>query len=160
MFSILSTGVAIAAVVASFWSPLWGWGIALAAEAIILVTLFGVKQQRWNHIPELSALGNEMLNKFGHFYTMPFAARDFCNSAAAFNVASIFLGAIDGFKGAWWGVALAVVNLGVMAFTARAFNPTVFITDPRKRMAHDEVIAFVLESQRRMRKQGHQTAAP
>lgn len=158
MFSILFIIAALAAIVVSFWSPTWGWGIALAAEAIILVTLFSVKQHRWKHIPELSAIGNEMLQKYGHFYTMPFAARDFSSSASAFQLASFLLGAIDGFKGAWWGVVLAVVNLGVMAYAARAFNPTVFITNPLERMAHDEVIAFVVEDQRRMRKQRRQAA--
>jgi len=88
-------------------------------------------------------MGNQMLQKYGHFYTMPFAAREFSGSSSAFQLASFILGAIDGFKGEWWGVGLALVNVGVMAYAARAFNPTVLITDPLERLAHDEVIAFI-----------------
>jgi hypothetical protein len=149
MFSILFILVGLLAIIVSFWSPLWSWLILCVAEAVILFTFMGVKSQKWKHIPELSAPANQMLQKYGHFYTMPFAARDFSSSASAYQLASIVLGIICGFKGAWWGVAVAVVNMGLMAYVSRAFNPTVFITDPFERLAHEEVISYVMSRQGR-----------
>jgi len=149
MFSILFIFVGLVAIIVSFWSPIWAWVILGIAEVVILFTLMGVKSQKWKYIPDLSEPANAMLQKYGHFYTMPFAARDFSSSASAYQLASIALGIVCGFKGMWWGVAVAVGNMMLMAFVARAFNPTVFITDPLEQLAHEEVISYVMSRQGR-----------
>jgi len=62
--------ICLAAVITEFFSVLWGWVILAIPSTILLLTLFGVKQKKWQYIPELSETANQMLQKFGHFYAM------------------------------------------------------------------------------------------
>ena len=62
--------------------------------------------------------------------------------------AGVFIAVIGAFKGFWWGFAIAVANWIVMGFLSRAFNPANFIADPLERLAHEEVISFIVAKQK------------
>lgn len=128
MTQILVILICLAAVIIEFFSVLWGWLILGLPSAFLLITLFGVKQKKWQHIPELSDTANQMLQKFGHYYAMPLAGRDFsaCASTLMFGGAAIVI--IGSFKGFWWGIGIGVVNWLLMGVVLRAFNPTNFFS--------------------------------
>lgn len=148
MAQFIAIILSLVAIVTAFFSVLWAWVVLAVPIALLLMTFMGLKQKRWKHIPELSEPANAMLQKFGHYYTMPFAGRDFCASCSTLMFASIVIAVIGAFKGFLWGLAIAVANWVVMGFLSRAFNPTNFIADPLERLAHDEVISFIVAKQK------------
>jgi len=148
MTQILIIIICLVAVITEFFSVLWGWVILALPAFFLLITLIGVKQKKWAHIPELSNYANRMLQKFGHYYSMPFAARDFSASASTVMLAGVVVAIIGIFKGFWWGIGIAVVNWFLMAYTSRAFNPSNFLVDDRERKAHDEIISYIMEKQK------------
>jgi hypothetical protein len=140
--------ICLAAVITEIFSVLWGWVILAIPSSLLLLTLFGVKQKKWQYIPELSETANQMLQKFGHFYAMPFAGRDFSASASTLMFAGAAIGIISAFKGFWWGIAIGILNWLLMSFVSRAFNPTNFLVDPLEQMGHEEIIEWIKERQK------------
>jgi hypothetical protein len=129
--------------VAAFFSPIWRWIVLGLPILFLLTTLWGLKQKRWNYVPELSPKANEMLQKFGHFYCMPFAGRDFSASASTVMWAGVILAIICLFHRFWWGIAIGLASWFIMGPVARAFDPTLFLVDDSERFAHDEIISFI-----------------
>jgi hypothetical protein len=148
MTQMLVILICLVALITEFFSVLWGWVVLALPAVFLLVTLLGVKQKKWEFIPELSIDANLMLQKFGHYYAMPFAGRDFSASASTVMFTGVAIAIIGIFKGFWWGIIIAVVNWILMAFIARAFNPSNFLVDDRERMAHDEIISYIMEKQK------------
>ncbi len=148
MTQLLVILICLAAVITEFFSVLWGWVILAIPSTLLLVTLFGVKQKKWQYIPELSETANQMLQKFGHFYAMPFAGRDFSASASTLMFSGAAIGIISAFKGFWWGIGIGALNWFLMGFVSRAFNPTNFLVDPLEQMGHEEIIEWITERQR------------
>lgn len=148
MAQFIAIILSLVAIVTAFFSVLWTWVVLAVPIALLLITFMGLKQKRWKHIPELSEPANAMLQKFGHYYTMPFAGRDFSASCSTLMFAGVVIAVIGAFKGFWWGLAIAVANWVVMGFLSRAFNPTNFIADPLERLAHEEVISFIVAKQK------------
>jgi len=148
MIQIIIIVICLAAVITEFFSVLWGWLILGVPSVFLLVTLVGVKQKKWKHIPELSEMANQMLQKFGHYYAMPFAGSDFSASASTLMFAGVAVAIIGAFKGFWWGIGIGVVNWLLMSFVSRAFNPMNFLVDPLERMAHEEIISYITGRQK------------
>lgn len=148
MVQIIVILFCLAAVITELFSVLWGWVVLALPAMFLLVTLLSVKQKKWAHIPELSYNANRMLQKFGHYYAMPFAGRDFSASASTLMFAGVAVAIIGIFKGFWWGIGIAVINWYLMAHVARAFNPTNFLGNDRERMAHDEIISYIMKRQK------------
>jgi len=148
MIQMLVILICLAAVIVEFFSVLWGWLILAVPSAYVLLTLFGVKQKKWQYILELSVSANQMLQKFGHYYAMPFAGRDFSASASTLMFAGAAIAIIGVFKGFWWGIGIGVINWFLMGFISRAFNPTNFLVDPLEQMGHEEIIAWITEKQK------------
>ena len=148
MTQMLVILICLAAVITEFFSVLWGWVILAVPTAFLLFTLFGVKQKKWQYIPELSETANQMLQKFGHYYAMPFAGRDFSASASTVMFAGAAVAIIGAFKGFWWGIGIGVINYILMGFVSRAFNPTNFLADPLEQMGHEEIIAWITKRQK------------
>ena len=140
--------ICVAAVITEFFSVLWGWVILAVPSAFLLLTLFGVKQKKWQYFPELSETANQMLQKFGHYYAMPFAGRDFSASASTLMFAGAAIAIIGAFKGFWWGIGIGVINWVLMGFVSRAFNPSNFLGDPLEQMSHEEIISWITEKQK------------
>ena len=147
MIQLLVILFCLAALVVEFFSVLWGWVILAVPAAFLLITFLGVRQKRWEHIPELSDDANRMLQKFGHYYAMPFAGTDFSASASTVQFAGAVIGLIGVFKGFWWGIAIVAINWFLMVFLSRAFNPSNFLVDPIEYFAHDEIISYITERQ-------------
>jgi len=122
---------------------LWGWIILGFPIVFLLVVLISVKVKRWRYIPELSDRANKLLQKYGHYYTMPFAGRDFSASASTLMFAGVFVSIIGALKGFWWGFLIAAMNWFVMGIVAKMFNPTVFLVDPLDKAAHEEIITYI-----------------
>lgn len=147
MGQLIAIALSLVAIVTAFFSVLWSWVVIAVPIAILLVTLISLKQKRWKHISELSEPANAMLQKYGHYYTMPFAGRDFSAAASTLMFAGVVVAVIGAFKGFWWGFAIAVVNWLVMGLVSKAFNPSNFIADPMERLAHEEIISFIMAKQ-------------
>lgn len=148
MIQILVVLVCVIALIVEFFSVLWGWIILALPAAFIIITLFGVKQKRWQYIPELSETANQMLQKFGHYYANPFAGRDFSASASTIMFAGVAIAIIGVFKGSWWGIGIGIINWFLMGFVSRAFNQTNFLVDPLEQTAHEEIIEWITEKQK------------
>lgn len=140
--------VCLAGIITEFYSIMWGWLVLGAPSAYLLITLFGVKAKKWQRIPELSEPANQMLQKFGHYYAMPFAGSDFSASASTLMVASAVVAIIGAFRGFWWGIGIGIVNWFLMGYVSRAFNPTHFLLDQSEQIAHEEIIAYITERQK------------
>jgi hypothetical protein len=148
MIQMLVVVICLAAVITAFFSVLWGWLILGLPSVFLLITLFAVKQKKWQHIPELSETANQMLQKFGHYYAMPFAGRDFSASASTLMFAGAAVAIIGAFKGFWWGIGIGVANWFLMGFVSRTFNPSNFLVDPLEQMGHEEIISYITERQK------------
>ena len=142
---IIAILVSIISFVWAFFNPAWAWAPLFAAALVLLAILLGIKQTKWKHIDELSGPANEMLQKFGHYYEMPVASRDFSSACSTIQFGAVGVGIVGTFSGFWWGLGLAVLFWFVLGPAAMAFNPTNFIRgQPMLRLAHDEVIEWVL----------------
>jgi hypothetical protein len=148
MIQIITILIGIGAIITAFFSKIGGWIVLALPVTIIILTYLGLKQKKWKHVPELSQTANEMLQKFGHYYAMPFAGRDFSASCSTLGFIGIGVAIIGLFKGFWWGIAIAIVNWIVMGFMARSFNPSNFFIDLTENVAHDQIIEYVLRKQK------------
>jgi hypothetical protein len=148
MIQIVIIIFSLVSIVVSFFSPLWGWIILALPFLFSIITLLSLKQKKWSYVPELSPKANEMIRKFGHFYNMPFAGRDFSASASTLMLAGVILAVTGLFHKFWWGIAIGAVNYFVMAFVSRAFNPSIFLVDDEERFAHEEIISFIQQKQK------------
>ena len=137
--------VCLVAVIVEFFSLLWGWVILFFPAVFLLLTLFTVKRKKWQYIPELSDAANKLLQKYGHYYAMPFAGIDFSASAVTIIRAGIIVAIIGIFKGFWWGIVICIIYWICMGFFSKAFNPTSFLHDPSEKMAHEEIFNWIDE---------------
>lgn len=145
MFQLLAITLSLGSIGWAFFSPLWAWSPLVTSAALLLFTFFGVKQKKWRYVEELSPSANEMLQKFGHYYSMPFAGRDFSGAASTIQFAAVAVGIIGAFKGFYWGLGVAVAFWFVLGPVAMAFNPTNFIRGSHLETAHEEVLAWVMQ---------------
>jgi len=144
---LLATVFMLAAFITGFFSPLWGWVILAVPEVWLVLTILSLKRQKLGPVAELSPAANDLVRRFGHFYSRPFAGRD--HSAAC--SALMFGGALVGLAGLvdshWWGLGVAAANWFGMGPLAREFNPTLFFTEPEEVAAHEEIVAFLQRPQ-------------
>ena len=148
MIQMIIILICFASVITEFFSVLWGWLILAVPSVFLLIGLFAVKQKKWQQIPELSETANQMLQKFGHYYAMPFAGRDFSASASTVMFAGAVVAIIGAFKGFWWGIGIGVINWFLMGFVSRSFNPTNFLVGHLEQMGHEEIISYITERQK------------
>lgn len=154
MAQIVAIILGLASIGWSFYSPLWAWGPLFAGAAFLLLTLFGLKQKKWRYIDELSPAANEMLQRFGGYYSLPFAGRDFSAASSTLQFVAVAVGVIGAFKGFWWGLGGAAVFWFGLGPVAMAFNPSNFIRGTQFQPAHEEVIEWVMQKSRRDRESG------
>jgi len=134
-----------------FFSVLWGWLILGLPSAFLLITLFGVKQKKWKHILELSDTANQMLQKYGYYYAMPFAGREFSACAGTVMLGGAAIAIIGAFRGFLWGIGIGVINWFLMDIVSKAFNPTNFLDGHLAQMGHEEIIEYITERQKSKR---------
>ena len=146
MFQVLTILIAVgAAALALLVHPIWGWlAIGIVDLFIVLTSWSAMGRHRVKHVEELSPAANAMLQRYGHYFSMPFASRDFSASAASSQFAGVVLGIISSISGFWWGLAFAGANWFLMGGVAVGLSPAALIArDPAVRTAHDEVVAFL-----------------
>jgi len=124
---IIAILISIVYFVWAFFNPVWAWAPLFVAALILLAILLGIKQKKWKHIDELSEPANEMLQKFCHYYAMPFAGRDFSGACSTIQFGAVGVGIVGEFSGFWWGLGLSVLLGFVLGPAAMAFNFTNFI---------------------------------
>lgn len=150
MTQILAILISLGASIWSFFQPVWAWVPLSLAALILIVVLMSLKLKKWRYVEELSPSANEMLQKFGPFYSMPFAGRDFSGACSTVQFGAVAVGIVGAFNGFWWGVGIALLFWFVLGPTAMAFNPTNFIQkQPGLLAAHEEVIEWITSKQRR-----------
>ncbi len=146
MFQMITIIIAVVSVILSFvLHPIWGWIPIAIVDLIIGIQLWAAKQKyRFNYIHDLSSEANELLQRYGHYFAMPFASRDFSASAATSQFAGIAIAIIDVFNTLWWGIALAAGNWFLMGFVAVSFSPVSLLEkSPALQMAHDEIVEYI-----------------
>ncbi len=138
----------IASIVVCFFSRMWSW-IILALPFIYLLTQALVVRiaYRWKHIPELSPEANRLFQRYGHFYLMPFAGRDFSSASSAVCIAGLIISIVGLFFHFWWGILLGVITLAVCGRLARYYNPSMFMESlsNSEKQAHEEIVSFLSE---------------
>ena len=143
MIKTLAIIISLVSIGWAFFSPIWAWSPLMAVGILLLVQLFGIKLKKWPYVEELSPSANEMLQKHGPYYSMPFAGRDFSAAASVIQGAAIAVGAIGAFKGFYWGIGGAIVFWFVFGPVAMAYDPTNFIRGTHLEAPHDEVVAWI-----------------
>ena len=150
MTQMVAIFVSVGAFIWSFFQPIWAWLPLIAAAMGLLSVLAGVRLKKWRYVEELSPSANEVLQKFGHFYSMPFAGRDFSGACSTIQFGAVGVGIVGAFGGFWWGIGIAVSFWFVLGPAAMAFNPTNFIQNqPDILAAHEEIIEWVASKTRR-----------
>ena len=143
MLQMISIIIGLGSIIWSFFSPKWAWLPIAVLISIIVITFFSVKLRKWKYIDELSSDANKLLQNYGHYYSMPFAARDFSSSSSTIQFIGIAMAISNAVKGFYWGIAIAVLIWLIMGPIAMGFNPTSFIKDESFRSAHEEIIEWI-----------------
>jgi hypothetical protein len=136
----------LASIIVCFFSRMWGWIILavpfvyLLSQALIVKFIY-----RWKHIPELSTEANRLIQKYGHYYAMPFAGRDFSSASSAVGITGMIISIIGLFFHFWWGIALGLTSLGIGNYLGRFYNPSMFLEllSESEKQAHDEIMSFL-----------------
>ena len=143
MISIFFILLSLVAIITAFSSPQTAWIILGAAAIGLLLILLGAKNRKIPHVPELSGTANEMMQKFGHYYSMPVAGAAFSGAASGVLLAGAIVAIIGFFSSYWIGFLFMAVNWICMGLISRAFNPTQFLVDVGEQQAHDEIIEWI-----------------
>ncbi|NNM81882.1 MAG: hypothetical protein HKL98_04655 [Burkholderiales bacterium] len=142
--SILIGAISLGAI---YFSKLWCWMTLILCALLLLIPLSGLKARKKDlRSRKLSEAANVMLEKYGHYYSMPLAARDFGRAAMALHASGTIAAIIDLFTGYWTGVVIGVVYFIAMGMLAHAFDPNIFSHDPQEKAVHDEIRAFLEKS--------------
>jgi len=125
--------------------PIWGWALIGTVDLIICIQLWAAKQKyRFNYISDLSSEANELLQRYGHYFAMPFASKDLSAGAATSQFAGIVLAIVGLYKSFWWGIALAVVNWFLMGFISVSLSPiSLLVKSPSLKIVHDEIVEYI-----------------
>ena len=146
MFQMLTIIIAVVSIILIFIThPAWAWLPIGLVDVFICIQLWAVKQKyRFNHIPDLSSEANNLLQRYGHYFAMPFASKDFSASAATSQFAGILIAIISVFKSFWLAIIFAAINWFVMGYIAVSLSPVALLAKhPYLQYAYDEVVEFI-----------------
>ncbi len=141
MFQILTAVIAISVCVLSIWAPRSAWIAFGVVDTFFLFQLVAVRKlYRIGHLVSVSAEAKPLAEKYGHYFMLPFAARDYSASSATLQFAGVALAAFTWFTGFKWGVLCALVNWLLMGYVAHSFSPVAVLAKyPELRSAHDDI---------------------
>ncbi len=147
MFLAISLFVGIIAIGAIFFSKLWSWATLILCALLLLMPLSGLKARKADlRSKKLSEAANAMLERYGHYYSMPHAAKDFGRAATVLHLCGTIATVIDIFLGYWTGVGIGVIYFVALGMLARAFDPNNFAYDQEERAIHKEISDFLEKS--------------
>jgi phosphoglycerol transferase MdoB-like AlkP superfamily enzyme len=147
MFQILTILIVVIAVILSFViHPEWAWLPIALIDLFICIQLLVLKQTyRFNYIYDLSSEANKLLKRYGNYFAMPFASKDFSASAATSQFAGIAIAIIGLLKGFWWAIALAVGNWILMGYVSVSLSPvSILAKSPFLAIVHDEIFEWII----------------
>jgi hypothetical protein len=78
---------------------------------------------RIDHLVSVSPEAKPLAEKYGHYFMLPFAARDYSASSGTLQFAGVALAAFTWFTGFKWGVLCALVDWLLMGYVAHSFSP-------------------------------------
>ena len=136
----------LASIIVCFFSRMWGWIILAVPFVYLLSQAFLVKFiYKWKHIPELSTEANRLFQKYGHYYAMPFAGRDFSSASSAVGLTGMIISIIGLFFQFWWGILLGLMSLWVGNRLGKFYNPSMFLEllSDSEIQAHEEIMSFL-----------------
>lgn len=147
MYQMLTVGVLLAACIAGYWFPRLAWSAVGLLDLFFLGQLFVVRSRyKLDHNLMLSEAANAFAAKYGHYFLMPFASRDFSASSATVQFGGLALAVVTWFAEFKLGALFAVANWLLMGYVATSFSPAAPLAKyPELRLAHDEVMEFVQE---------------
>lgn len=151
MLQLLTIVILIVLVILQFvFYPGIAWIILAALDIFIGVQFFLAKSKnRFKHISALSSEANALLKRYGHYFSMPLASKDFSASAAACQIGGVVLALIGIFKAFWWGLLFAACNYFIMYSVAVALSPiSLLAKNPILQIAHDEIVDFIYSAPR------------
>ena len=143
MISLSGILLSLVAIGVAFYSPIASWIILGVGGCLLLLILIGAKSKKYEYQDGLSPKANEMIQKFGHYYAMPFAGSAFSGAASALVMAGWVVVIVGAFQSFWIGFALMIVNQFFCGWLSRAFNPSKFLVDDTERLAHQEIIEWI-----------------
>lgn len=150
MIQIVTIFIAVVSLILSFIVyPLWAWIPIVLVDIVICIQMLAVKQKyRFNYIPGLSPEANDLLRRYGHYFAMPLASKDFSASSATIQFSGIAIAIIGLFRGFWWAIALAAGNWFLMGFVAVSLSPlSLLAKSPALQIVHDEVVEYITSQQ-------------
>ncbi len=146
MFQIVTLIIAlISAILPFIVYPAWAWIPIILVDLVISVQLWAVKNKyRFKSIADMSPEANALLQRYGHYFAMPFASKDFSASAATSQFAGIVIAIICLYKNFWWAIAFAIGNWFLMGFIATVLSPASLLAkSPALQIAHDEIVEHI-----------------
>lgn len=147
MFFAIAIAVGIIALGAAFFSKVWSWATLILFAMLLFIPLSGLKSRKKDlRSKKLSAAANAVLERYGHYYSMPHAAKDFGRAAVALHLFGTITAVVNLFQGYWSGVAIGVVYFVALGMLARAFDPNNFLYDQAEKAIHEEIAAFLEKS--------------
>jgi hypothetical protein len=138
----------LASIIVCFFSRMWSW-IILAIPFVYLISqAFLVKFiYKWKHIPELSNEANRLFQKYGHYYAMPFAGRDFSSASSAVGITGMVISIIGLFFQFWWGILPGLMSLWFGNRLGKFYNPSMFLEllSDTEKQAHEEIMSYLVK---------------
>jgi hypothetical protein len=144
MFFVISLVIGAVSLGAIYFSRTWSWATLILAAMLLLIPLSGLKSKKQDlRSKKLSDAANSMLEKYGHYYSMPAAAKDFGKAAVVLHACGTIAAVADIFMGYWNGVLIGIVYFVALGMLARAFDPNNFLYDPAEKAVHAEIQTYL-----------------
>ncbi len=150
MTLVAASIASVLTVFAAYFSIWLGWALLLlTTAAITFPSLAAIKGCKWDHVPDLSSAANALLQRYGHFYSLPAGSADFASAAKVVSVAAAIVGILGLSRSIYWPMAVAVAWVVAMRVLARKLNPIHVLHSPNNRAAHDELVEWVISQRTR-----------
>lgn len=147
MFFAIALIVGSISLGAIHFSREWSWATLVLAAMLLLIPLSGLKARKKDlRSKKLSEAANVMIDKYGHYYSMPLAAKDFGRAAVVLHLCGTIAAIVDLVLGYWTGVMIGVAYFVVLGMLSRAFDPNNFLYDPAEKTVHEEIRAYLENS--------------
>ena len=143
MTLVAASIASVVTVFAAYFSIWLGWALLLLTTvAVALPSLAAIKTSKFGHVPDLSLQANALLQRYGHFYSMPAGSADFASAARVVSVAAAIVGILGLSESTYWSLSVALAWIVAMRVLATRLNPIHALHSPNNRAAHDELASI------------------
>lgn len=147
MFFYISILAGLTALGAAFFAKTWSWATLVLCALLLLIPLSGLKARKKDlRSKKLSDAANAMLERYGHYYSMPHAAKDFGRATVVLHLSGTLVAIVNLFQGYWTGAAIGAAYFVALGMLARQFDPNNFLYDQGEKALHEEITAFLEKS--------------